>query len=193
METKHSMKSVSLYYLCVNNDLLLITIIHHIIILLFNYYSVIHLNFLQTQFIKFKTNFELIQYVIEVCQSLTFITLVFLLYFSKPTLEKNIEPNHRQAIIMFVSYLIKLTFVSYQYYYISNDIYIEQDGDTSPFGIFYSIIIASFIIRFFAFGVIIMIIFILLISFISEKIIEWSKNYKINFIQEKKNDGSEDV
>lgn len=78
-KTKYSVKSITLYDLCANNDVLLISSIHHIMLLLFNYYAIIHLEFLKQKFTKFHINFQLIQYNMEVCQVITFFT--FFLYF----------------------------------------------------------------------------------------------------------------
>jgi len=199
METKqkHSIKIITLYDLCSNNYILLISTVHHIIILIFNYYAIIHLQLLQSQFNKFQINFELIQHNIEVCQSLTFITAFFVTYFSQPLSENNIEKNNHLSIIMTISFLSKMIYTLYQVY-MSKDTYIKcNDEDYISFGEFYNFIQLSYIIRLALFMSIIIGSTGIYITLICEKVIpkfiEWSKNYKIKFIQKKNNDGSEDV
>lgn len=199
METKskYSIKTIALYDLCANNDVLLISSIHHIIILLFNYYSIIHLEFLKQKFTKFNINFELIQYNMEVCQVITFFTVFFIFYFSKPISEKNEKKDNNITAIMTIGFFTKISIVSYQYYH-NKDKYIEYSTEESEsFGPFYYFIIVSYAIRiiifFFIIAIIIVVTFGTCCDKCSKKAIEWSKNYRLTITEETPNDGSEDV
>lgn len=112
-KTKYSVKSITLYDLCANNDVLLISSIHHIMLLLFNYYAIIHLEFLKQKFTKFHINFQLIQYNMEVCQVITFFTFFFIFYFSKPISEKNDKKDNNITSIITISFVTKISIISY--------------------------------------------------------------------------------
>jgi len=196
-KSKISIKTITLYDLCANNDVLLISIIHHIIILLFNYYSVIHLDFLKQKFIKFTTNFELIQYNIEICQAISFFTIFFIFYVSKPMSQKNEHKNNSIVGIMTISFVTKMSIALYQYYH-NNGIYIKYNTEEKEtFGPFYDFILLSYFLRFgicmFMLTVIIIIPTIICCDQFTKKMIKWSKNYRLTITEEKPNDGSEDV
>ena len=194
---KYSVKTITLYNLCANNDVLLLSTIYHIIILLFNYYAIIHLEFLKQKFTKFYINFELIQYNMEVCQVITFFTVFFIFYFSKPILEKNEKKDNSIISIMTTSFATKIIIITYQYYH-NKDKYIEYSTEESEsFGLFYHLIIVSYSIRIIIFLIILAMIIVATIITCCEKCrkkaIEWSKNYRLTITQEKHNDGSEDI
>lgn len=196
-KTKYSVKTIALYDLCANNELLIFSTIHHIIILLFNYYSIIHLEFLQPKFTKFDINFELLQYNIEVCQAITFFTVFFIFYFSKPISEKNTHKDKNIMAIMAISFITKMTIVLYQYYH-NKDKYIEYNTEEKEsFGPFYDFIFLSYSIRLIIFTGFLAIIIVIPFGFCcdkcSKKVIEWSKIYRLTITEEKPNDGSEDV
>lgn len=197
MNTKYSIKILSLYDIIINNYLLIISTIHHLIILLFNYYSIIHLDFLQKNFNQFKINFELIQYNFEICQSITLITAFFVIYFSQPILDKHISKNKYMFFIMFISFFIKMSFTFYQYITFKHFFIKPNIEQYISFGLFYNFIEFTYAIRVYTFLVIIFLSLtvplILECEHLCNKITKWSKNYTINFIQEHKNDGSEDV
>lgn len=196
-KTKYSVKTIALYDLCANNELLIFSTIHHIIILLFNYYSIIHLEFLKQKLTKFYINFELIQYNMEVCQVITFFTVFFIFYFSKPMSEKNEKKDNSIVGIMTTSFVTKISIISYQYY-LNKDKYIEYSTEESEsFGLFYYFMIISYSIRIIIFLCILAIIIVATIITCCEKCrkkaIEWSKNYRLTITEEKYNNGSADV
>lgn len=195
-KTKYSVKTVTLYDLYANNDVLLISTIYHIIILLFNYYAIIHLDFLQQRFIKFKINFELIQYNIEICQVLTFFTLFFIFYFSKPLSRDKFENNKIIAIIS-ISFVTKMSILLYQCYHNKGIHIVYNTEEKEPFGPFYDLIVLSYMLRIIIFTFILALIIIHPIitynDICSKKAIEWSKNYRLTITEEKPNDCSEDV
>lgn len=194
---KYSIKTITLYEIGVNNDILIMSTIHHIIILLFNYYAIIHLEFLKTQFNHFENIFELIQHNIEVCQVITFFTVFLVFYCSTPTIEKNKYIDRNLISIMCFSFLTKMSIVIYQYY-MNRYLYIKYTSkDQDEFGLFYMFIYMSYVIRFVTLLCIITIIILIQLSFTYDKCytetIQWSKKYKITFTEENINDGSEDV
>lgn len=196
-DKKYSIKSITLYELCANNDILLISTIHHAFILIFNYYAIINMNFLQhkNNFIKFQTNFELIQQNLEVCQVITFFTVFFVFYCSKPLSEQQhyMHKNNNIIAIMVISFVSKITFAIYQLY-IYRDIHIEYNiEEKDSFGPFYTFIELSYIIRISMFIGLLAISIIIPTFIMCDKMIDWSKNYRLTFRQEKSNDGSEDV
>lgn len=196
-KTKYSVKTIALYDLCSNNELLIFSTIHHIIILLFNYYAIIHLEFLQQKFTKFDINFELLQYNIEVCQAITFFTVFFIFYFSKPISEKNTHKDKNIIAIMAISFITKMTIVLYQYYH-NKDKYIEYNTEEKEaFGPFYDFMLISYYIRISIYFMTLAFIIVVPIGFCCgecmNKVIEWSKIYRLTITEEKPNDGSEDV
>ena len=177
---------------------MLISTIHHIVILLFNYYAIIHLDFLKNTLtqIKLPITFETIQYNIELCQCITFFTIFFVFYFSKPILIQNRDKERNMLVIMLISFVSKMCITIYQFYYYKNkDNYINQEPE--DLGFFYNMIELSYIIRIviFILSIFLGIPFTIYYSCESrlKKTIEWSKNYKLTFTEEKINDGSEDV
>lgn len=197
MDKKNSIKIISLYTLFENNEMLIFSILYHIFILIFNYYSSNQLICLQNTFKDFEKCFNLIQYNIQICQTITFFTLFFLIYFSDKILIKNIKKDNRQILIMSFSYVSKMTIFIYQ-----NSIFSELNlcfnNNSKPnFGPFYDIIEISYLIRIVVFLVLlslfIAIPIIITCDVSCKKIIKWSKTYKIKFIEKNINNGSEDV
>jgi hypothetical protein len=199
MKTKNSIKSISIYELYDYNEQLIISVIYHIFIIIFNHYSIININNLQNTFKENEKCFDLIQYNIKICQSITLFTLFFIIYFSNEILIKNSTKDRRQLYIMIISYLIKMSIIVYQLSNCSdiNLCIFNNSKSKLKFGVFYSIIECSYIIR-------LPVFFLGIFFFISIpilktcdngciKIIEWSKTYKIRFIQQNNNNGSEDV
>lgn len=207
MNTKYSIQTITLYELYDNNNLFIISTIYNLIIAIFNYYSIIKLNFLQTQFVEFKTIFESQKCTTEICQSITFVTIFFLFYFLRHFFEKNNEKDNdkRLIFIMLISFLSKIGVFLYNYNCI---IYIFFENNIEKpkkyFGLFYIIIELSYLVTFLSISatIVMLILFCFIgtiifcsinVAYILNKIIEWSKTYRIVFKQEIKNDGSEDV
>ena len=90
MTTKHSIKTITLYELFVNNNICDISSLCNLIIVIFNYYSIIKLTLLQAQFSEFVA-FTHIKNNIYICQSLTFLNQFFVIYFSNPIWDENVE------------------------------------------------------------------------------------------------------
>ena len=197
MKTKNSITTISLYELCENNDLLIISTIYHIFILIFNYYAINQLIYLQNSFKDFKKCFDLLQYNIEICQSITIFTLFFIIYFSDQILIKNIKSSNRPIYIMSFSYASKMIIFIYQYQYF-DDKNICFNNDSKPdFGVFYALIDISYILRITVFFVscflLVGIPIVVTCDLECKQLIEWSKKYKIEFIQKNTNNGSEDI
>ncbi len=199
MKPKTSIKNISLYELIENNDLLIISTIYHLFILIFNYNAIITMNNLQNTFKNFEICFEIIENNLNICQTITFFTLFFVIYISDKIFIKDNTKYRNQILIMTFSFTSKMSIVIYQYYNFSNkDLCFNRDKSvTGEFGAFYDLIEISYILRIIIFFLILLMVIVFPICYTCEHccktITEWSKTYKFNIIEQNNNNGSEDV
>jgi hypothetical protein len=99
MTTKHSIKTITLYELFVNNNICVISSLCNLIIAIFNYYSIIKLTRLQSQFPDFNVLFTHIKHNIYIWQSLTFLNLFFVIYVSNPIWDENVEKKGGKELL----------------------------------------------------------------------------------------------
>lgn len=198
MTTKHSIKTITLYELFVNNNICVISSLCNLIIVIFNYYSIIKLTLLQSQVQKLEFNvlFTHIKNNIYICQSLTFLNQFFVIYFSNPIWDKNVEKKRRQGIVIVVSYFSKLCVTIYNHNVMLGE-------NVTPFktdDLIYNLIIMSYIPMVMSVLLILLCILSCLAGVIFEfiiiyftKMVKWSKTCKLSIIQRRQNDGCEDV
>lgn len=130
MKTKTIVKIISLYDLIADNLLILLAILHHIIILAFNYYYIHTLDdFIENCEDKFRVILEELQINLEYCQGVTMFTFAFLFIVIAMNTDI-VQLNQNRVLIMYVSFMIKILYTSYQlwnyskhYFELKNSVY----------------------------------------------------------------------
>jgi hypothetical protein len=193
MIAKHSIKVFTLYDLIANNIIFITLTICNSITAIFNYYTIINLSLLQLQLTSHVAELEHLQMYIIVCQSFTFMALLFSFYFINPILEYNVNKNRRQLIIFFVSFVWKSLATVYclpnslQVLSIQDDLFCWLiQLSFVPILMFMSIIIVGLLGMSLAF-------IVTTCCFCINQIVTWSKTQFISVINETLTDGSENV
>ena len=109
MQQKNALKIITLYDLIANNIFIIFATLHHIIIMLFNHYSIHHLNKLILDFPEQHKQFKTMQLNLQVCQSITLFT-AFIIYF----ITGNKHKSQQRIILMFSSCFVKLSYTFIQ-------------------------------------------------------------------------------
>ena len=195
MTAKHSIKTITLYELFVNNNICVISSLCNLIIVIFNYYSIIKLTLLQAQFSEFVAFTHIIFNTI-ICQYITFLNQFFVIYFSNPIWDENVEKKRRQGIVIVVSYFSKLCVTIYNYNVMFGENIISFKTDD----LFYNLIEFSYV-PMFAFMLLILVIMVVCCLYFIlitcdayfTKMVNWSKTCNLSIIQRRQNDGCEDV
>lgn len=195
MNTKHSIKTITLYDLLVNNEICIISILFNLIIAIFNYYSIIKLTLLQAQFSEFVAFTHIIFNTI-ICQYITFLTMFFIFYFANPVFEQDVGKNRSQVIVLLVSYFSKLCVTIYNY----NVMFGENIISFKTSDLFYNLIELSYVpmVGFMLLILVNMVVCCLYFILITcdayfTKMVNWSKTCNLSLIQRRQNDGCEDV
>ena len=185
MQTKTAVKVISLYDLIAKNLLLIIATLHHIIILVFNHYSIKHLDYLIMQFPEVIKQFEAIQFNLYKCQQITLI-VAFVMYFIND-FNSQLTKNVVRVLVMYFSCICKIGYMVFQYYnFEGNWISVNRDRDRDfNFGIYYELILFSYVIRY---STLIMTLLIPLslgpvymLDMCCKSILIWTKEYKITY------------
>ena len=118
MQTKTTVKVISLYDLIANNTLLIFAILHHIFILSFNNHSIQYIDHIKLDFPEYQKIFEEIHLNLEICQVITLFT-IFLIYLASnfTYLSKQFSLEQIRVGIMVSSFTTKMTVTLYQLYH----------------------------------------------------------------------------
>ena len=191
MQTKNALKIISLYDLIANNNVLIISTLHHIIILMFNHSAIIFFENLIITVPECHSQFQIIQYNLNLCQTITLFTTI-IIYIVTHNKDKNNE-NIRRMSVMCLSCVIKMgcAFIQFDILGESNVlIYInnyDNYNELTKLG-FYKIIEFSYILRFIivSTAIIFPLAFYIfsLLNMCRKSLQEWSKTYKIKYIEQ---------
>ena len=184
MSIKTSVNVISLYDLIANNAFLIFATLNHIIILVFNSYSIEHLDHFKLVIPEEQANIELIQLNLEFCQVITIFTafiVVFLIHNFTDVCKHRFTLEHLRIWTIIISYLIKVLFTLYQLYYnYDKNFYNKINADSFIVLIDLSymfIIVTGFVI----FIITIVILIIICIHNCIPHVNHFAKNYKITY------------
>jgi hypothetical protein len=196
MIAKHSIKVFTLYDLVANNTIFIIITLWNSMSAIFNHYTIQKLSLLQSILTNYTVELGEIQRYIIICQSLTFMALVFSFYFIDPILEYNVNKNRCQLLVFFVSFVWKS--LATLCLNLNNTYELFDNG--IPHDLFCFLLQSSFMLIFMFITIMLVGILGMSLAFMfatcslcTNKIITWSKTQHISLINKTSNDGSEDV
>jgi hypothetical protein len=210
MQTKTSVRTISLYDLIANNIFIIFVTLYHIIILIFNHYAIENLNILKLDdnLSLHTAYFDYIQQNLYFCQQITLFTLFCLLYFEGYNKNNNTNNNTKndadttdrlfQFVIMTLSYSIKMIYTIIQIFYANPQvIIIIEPKQYFQLGLYYKMMDASYYMRIamfvFTIGLIICSLCGNLLLIIFEIIIKWSKTFTIVYTEKTLTNETEEV
>ena len=186
MQTKTTVKVISLYDLIANNTLLIFAILHHIFILSFNNHSIEYIDHVKLDFPEYQKIFDEIHLNLEICQIITLFT-IFLIYLASnfTYLFKQFTLEQIRIGIMGTSFITKMIVTLYQlYHHYDKNFYkiinAEKDLALTVIDLSYMFRIVSLIV-----GIIILLLFS--IGFCLDKLLprinHFAKNFKFTYIE----------